>query len=66
MFERLSHFAQTGGLLIFVVIFAGVLIYALWPRNQSKFDRAARMPLDDGDPSDGQQSEPESKDSRDG
>lgn len=49
MFERLTHFAQTGGMLIFVGIFALVLAYALWPRNQAKFDRAARMPLDGDD-----------------
>tara|TARA_R110002072_G_scaffold44289_12_gene124029 strand:- start:2332 stop:2526 length:195 start_codon:yes stop_codon:yes gene_type:complete len=54
MFERLSQFAQTGGMVIFVGIFAVVLIYALWPRNQAKFDHAARMPLegDDDAPSD--------------
>jgi cytochrome c oxidase cbb3-type subunit 4 len=37
----------TAGLIIFVVLFAGVLVYALWPSNKSTFDRAARLPLDD-------------------
>ena len=49
MHETLSNFAQTGGLLIFMLLFAGVLAYALWPRNQSKFDAAARTPLDETD-----------------
>ena len=37
----------TTGLIIFVVLFAGVLVYALWPSNKSTFDHAARLPLDD-------------------
>jgi cytochrome c oxidase cbb3-type subunit 4 len=32
-----------------VLIFAGIAIYAFWPGNREKFDRAARMPLDDDD-----------------
>ena len=50
MYELLSSFAQTGGLVYFVLMFAGALIYALWPKNQSKFDEAARAPLLDEDP----------------
>lgn len=53
MYESLSSFAQTGGLIYFVVMFVGALIYALWPSNQSKFDRAAQSPLDDEGPSNG-------------
>jgi cytochrome c oxidase cbb3-type subunit 4 len=49
MHETLSNFAQTGGLLIFILLFAGVLAYALWPRNQAKFDAAARTPLEETD-----------------
>ena len=49
MYDALSGFAQTWGLIFFVVIFAGVLIYALWPKNQEKFDEAARVPLEDDD-----------------
>ncbi len=49
MYERLAHFAQTWGLLYVALLFAAVLAYALWPRNQAKFDRAARQPLEDDD-----------------
>ena len=52
MYELLSSFAQTGGLIYFVLIFLGVLAYALWPRNQETFDRAARLPLNDREPGD--------------
>lgn len=44
--DSLSTFAQTWGLLYFVLLFAGVVAYALWPSNRQKFDRAARLPLE--------------------
>ncbi len=50
MYEALSSFAQTGGLIYFVLMFAGALAYALWPRNQEKFDAAARLPLSEEGP----------------
>lgn len=51
MYEALATFAQTWGLLFFMALFAGVIVYALWPRNQDKFDAAARVPLsDDAEP----------------
>jgi cytochrome c oxidase cbb3-type subunit IV len=50
MYEALSQFAQTGGLLMFVAIFVAVLVYALWPKNQAKFDAAANMALHDDAP----------------
>lgn len=50
MYEALSSFAQTGGLIYFVLMFIGALAYALWPRNQETFDRAAQAPLKDEGP----------------
>ena len=41
----LSEFAQTWGLVYFVVLFLAVLAYALWPSNGRSFDAAARIPL---------------------
>lgn len=49
MYETLSQFAQTWGLVLFVIAFALVLIYALNPRNQKQFDEARRIPLEDED-----------------
>jgi len=46
-FASTLHFAQTGGLIYFLAIFAGVLVYALRPKAKQIFDRAARMPLDE-------------------
>lgn len=42
----LSDIAQTFGLVLFIVAFALVLIYALAPSNRATFTRAAHMPLD--------------------
>lgn len=49
MYDALSTFAQTWGLLFFIALFIGVLAYALWPRNQEKFEDAARVPLREDD-----------------
>ncbi len=52
MYETLSSFAQTGGMIYFVAMFLVALTYALWPRNKEKFDAAARLPLSDRGPED--------------
>ena len=47
MYEVLAEFAQTGGLLLFVLAFILVLIYTFRPANRQKFEDARRMPLDE-------------------
>jgi cytochrome c oxidase cbb3-type subunit 4 len=44
-YKAVAEFAQTWGLVYFVVIFAMVLAYALWPSRKQQFDEAARIPL---------------------
>lgn len=44
-YKFLAEFAQTWGLFYFVAIFLAVLVYALAPSRKSRFDAAARMPL---------------------
>ncbi len=44
-YKTLAEFAQTWGLVYMVIIFIGVLVYALRPGAKKKFDEAARMPL---------------------
>jgi len=46
-YEQIARLAQQGGLIYFVLIFAGGLVYAMWPKNKETFQRAARMPLED-------------------
>ena len=48
-YAEATHFAQTWGLALLLVLFVGVLIYALWPGNREKFKRAAETPLRDED-----------------
>ena len=47
MFEynELANFAQTWGLLYFVAIFIGILVYVMWPKNKKRFNDAANIPL---------------------
>ena len=44
-YDSVASFAQTWGLLYFVILFAVVVVYALWPKNRSRFDDAAQIPL---------------------
>lgn len=46
-YDQVSGFAQSWGLLYFVILFIAFCAYALWPKNAEKFDRAAQMPLED-------------------
>jgi len=49
MYEMLASFAQTGGLILFILAFILVLIYALAPGNKKNFEEARRIPLEDDD-----------------
>ena len=40
-----SDFVVTVWTPIFVGIFIAIVTYALWPRNRTAFDEAAKMPL---------------------
>ena len=44
-YQAVAEFAQRWGLIYFVVLFALVLAYALWPSRKKEFDEAARIPL---------------------
>jgi len=44
-FNTALHFAQTGGLIYFLLLFIGVLVFAFRPKTKAKFDQAAHIPL---------------------
>ncbi len=46
-YQDVLYVSETYGLLYLMLLFAIVLVYALWPRNKKKFDDAARMPLEE-------------------
>lgn len=46
-YDEFRHFADTYGLIYLMLLFAGVVAYALWPRNRKKFEKAARIPLEE-------------------
>jgi cytochrome c oxidase cbb3-type subunit 4 len=44
-YQAVAEFAQTWGIAYFAIIFAAVVLYALWPSRKKQFDEAARIPL---------------------
>jgi len=46
-YADIVHFAASWGLIFTGIVFVGVLVHALRPRNRRKFERAARIPLED-------------------
>ena len=46
-YEQVATFAQQSGLVYFCLIFVAICVYALWPKNKSKFDHAAQIPLEE-------------------
>ena len=45
-YEQVASFTQVGALVGFVAMFVAVLVYAFWPGNKKRFERAARLPLE--------------------
>ena len=46
-YDTAAQFAQTWGLVFLFLLFLVAVVYALWPGNRGKFQRAARLPLDE-------------------
>jgi cytochrome c oxidase cbb3-type subunit IV len=44
-YETVAAISGATSLVYFLVIFAAVLGYALWPKNAKRFDDAASIPL---------------------
>ena len=51
-YEQVASVSQVAALIFFIVLFAGVVLYAFWPGNKKKFDEAAKLPFDDESQSD--------------
>ncbi len=47
--EAVVAFAKSFGLFYLIAMAIGVVVYAFWPRNRKRFDRAARSIVEDED-----------------
>jgi cytochrome c oxidase cbb3-type subunit 4 len=45
-YEQVASVSQVVALIFFVVLFAGVLLYAFWPGNKKRFEEASKVPLE--------------------
>ncbi|MEZ5843926.1 MAG: cbb3-type cytochrome c oxidase subunit 3 [Hyphomicrobiaceae bacterium] len=48
-YHTVAGFTQSLALVLFLLVFLGAVLYAIWPGNKAVFDHAARIPLQ-GDP----------------
>jgi cytochrome c oxidase cbb3-type subunit 4 len=48
-YESAAYYSGMIGLFIFLTLFLGVLVYAVWPGNRKRFEAAGRMPLENDD-----------------
>jgi cytochrome c oxidase cbb3-type subunit IV len=53
-YEEVASISQVAALIFFIVLFAGVVLYAFWPGNKKRFDEAAKLPLEDDPEADNQ------------
>jgi cytochrome c oxidase cbb3-type subunit IV len=45
-YETIATISQVSSLLLFIALFVGVVIYAVWPKNKPRFEDAQRRALD--------------------
>lgn len=48
-YDTLAHVVKMSGTVFFTGFFCLTILYALWPKNKSRFDHAAQMPLSSED-----------------
>lgn len=48
-YQDVAGWSQIIAMVIFGLVMAGVLVYALRPGNKAKFDAAAKLPLENDD-----------------
>jgi cytochrome c oxidase cbb3-type subunit 4 len=46
-FEEILAFTRSWDVVYFTLMFLAAALYAYWPRNKARFDRAAQIPLED-------------------
>lgn len=48
-YETVKSLSALAGLILFMSLFAMVLVYAFWPGNRKGFEEASFIPLDQDD-----------------
>jgi len=48
-YDQIAHVIKIGGTVAFTAVFTLSILYALWPTNKARFDRAAQLPLEPND-----------------
>ncbi len=48
-YDSVASVSSMLGLALFLMLFAGVVFWALRPKNRNRFDQAARIPLEEPD-----------------
>ena len=48
-YDSIAHIVKLCGTVFFTGFFTLTILYALWPKNKARFDRAAQLPLQDSD-----------------
>lgn len=46
-YEEVRGIVGIAGMLLFIILFVGVLIYTFWPGNRKRFEDASHIPLED-------------------
>ena len=46
-YHAFAEFARSWGVVYLMALFLAGCLYALWPSNKAKFDKAAHIPLDE-------------------
>lgn len=44
-YDVLAHVIKMGGTVFFTGFFVCTIVYALWPKNKARFDKASQLPL---------------------
>ena len=45
-YETVATISQVASLLMFIAMFIGIVVYALWPANRARFETVQRQALD--------------------
>jgi cytochrome c oxidase cbb3-type subunit 4 len=45
-YDTIATLSQVSSLIMFMALFAAVLVYALWPKNGPRFERTQQRALD--------------------